>query len=405
MWDRPRQAHSGAMSETTINMTAPPVAPRLLRRSSTDRIFGGVCGGLGRYWNVDPVILRVAFGVSLLLGGLGVFAYLAMWMLMPDETAPADARISESWGLRVFGSIAAAVAALIGLSLLVSDVFGTGGVVFGALVAGIVVWIVLSQRSPERPADAPPTGYAYGGTTDYTATTVMEQPPMPPAPPREHSYLGLIGLCAAVAAMGIALLVTNNPTAVLAAALLALGVTLLVGAVLGRARWLLLFAVPLLMVVATVSQVQRADITAGELNWSPTSEQRTYSMTAGTLTVDFADWQGQPGPGDLVSVDMGVGEVRIEAPRNWDLVLVTDFGAGGVQVDGKDINSQPVNGLGRLTVPASSGKAEGTLRMEVSIKAGAVTVDTGAPAAGTTPPPGDNNQPADKPANQKEKAA
>ncbi|MBK6763892.1 MAG: PspC domain-containing protein, partial [Micrococcales bacterium] len=50
------------MSETTMYMTPPPVAPHLLRRSSSDRIFGGVCGGLGRYWNVDPVILRVVFG-------------------------------------------------------------------------------------------------------------------------------------------------------------------------------------------------------------------------------------------------------------------------------------------------------------------------------------------------------
>ena len=54
------------MSQTTTNMT--PVAPRTFRRSSGDRIFGGVCGGLGRYWNIDPIILRVAFGVSLLVG-------------------------------------------------------------------------------------------------------------------------------------------------------------------------------------------------------------------------------------------------------------------------------------------------------------------------------------------------
>ncbi|MCU0279431.1 MAG: PspC domain-containing protein, partial [Candidatus Nanopelagicales bacterium] len=204
------------MSETTMEMSPPPVTPKLLRRSSSDRIFGGVCGGLGRYWNVDPVVLRVAFGVSLLLGGFGLFAYLAMWLLVPDETAPADARISESWGLRIVGSVVAFIAAMIGLGLLFSDSVGGGGVVLGALMAAIVVWIVMSQRPSSPPVAEPEPGYAYGGSGGYTPTTMLEQPPAPPAAPRERSYLGLIGLCAAIAATGVALLLTDNPTVVLA---------------------------------------------------------------------------------------------------------------------------------------------------------------------------------------------
>ena len=58
-----------------------PSGSRIFRRSSGDRIFGGVCGGLGRYWNIDPIILRVAFGVSLLVGA-SAFMYLAFWMLV-----------------------------------------------------------------------------------------------------------------------------------------------------------------------------------------------------------------------------------------------------------------------------------------------------------------------------------
>ncbi len=389
-----------------MNMTQPPpVAPRLLRRSSSDRVFGGVCGGLGRYWNVDPVVLRVLFGVSLLLGGFGLFAYLAMWWLVPDDTAPDTASVNPSWLMVGLGAIAAMIAGLIGLGLLFSD--GGSGILLGGLIAGVVVWIVLSQRSAGQPAaQAPPEpGYAYGGTTGYSPLT---QAPQPPAPPRERSYLGLIGLCAAIAATGFAMLVSDNPVTVLAAGLLVLGVTMVIGAFRGRARWLLVFAAPLLMLVAVVGQVQRLDINTGEVTWTPTAEESNYSLTAGTLDVDFSAWQGQPTTTDDVSIDAGLAEVRIAAPRNWDLILVTDFDAGELQVDGKSDVRGSSNGPERTLVPASSGTADGTLRVKVSLRAGAVIVQTGAPAAGTTPEVVKIPEPASKkpePTKKKEKAA
>lgn len=392
-----------------MQVTPPPVGPRLLRRSSSDRVFGGVCGGLGRYWNVDPVVLRVVFGISLLVGGIGLFAYLAMWWLVPDESAPATARVSQSWVMVGFGTIAATIAGLIGLGLLFSD--GGSGVLLGALIAGVVIWIVLSQRSSDRstpggPATEQEPGYAYGGTTSYTQTAVLAQPPLSPAPPRKTSYLGLIGLCGALAASGIAMLLSDNPVTVLAAGLLALGVTLVIGAFRGRARWLLLFAVPLLLLLATVAQVQRLDINAGDVRWNPTATQNTYSLTAGSLDVDFADWQGQPNPEDEVTIDAGLAEVRIAAPRNWDLVLSTDFGAGSLEVDGKTDVRTSATGRDRTLIPASTGQAEGTLRMDISLRGGAVIVETGAPAAGSEPVVTAPDQPVKKPNNKKkEKAA
>lgn len=411
MWNLDLPQHSGAMDETTMQMTPPPVAPRLLRRSSTDRVFGGVCGGLGRYWNVDPVVLRVVFGVSLLVGGIGLFLYLAMWWLVPDDTAAATARVNPTWWMAGLGVVAATIAGLIGLGLLFSD--GGNGVLVGALIAGLVVWIVLSQRSSERTAQAPAaeTGYAYGGAADYPPTTALAQPVLPPAPPRERSYLGLIGLCAAIAATGVAMLASDNPVVVIAAGLLAIGVTMLVGAFRGRARWLLFFAVPWVLLLATVGQVQQWDITAGDVRWTPTAVDNEYKLTAGSLAVDFSDWQGQPGPKDNVQVEVGVGEVRIASPRNWDLILVTDFGApGSIDVTGEDGFTKSVNDKARTVVPASSGKADGTLRMDLSVQLGAVLVETGAPTVGTAPtqkptPKPTNNATTKKATNTKEKTA
>lgn len=73
----------------------PSRASRRLRRSRTDRILFGVCGGLGRYLDVDPVVLRV-LAVALVFAGVGVPAYLVAWLVIPEaepdvDEGPADA--------------------------------------------------------------------------------------------------------------------------------------------------------------------------------------------------------------------------------------------------------------------------------------------------------------------------
>jgi len=54
-----------------------------LHRVSTGRIIGGVCGGLADYLRMHPLIIRVLFVVLAMTTGLGLFAYLIMWVLVP----------------------------------------------------------------------------------------------------------------------------------------------------------------------------------------------------------------------------------------------------------------------------------------------------------------------------------
>lgn len=56
---------------------------RRLYRSRTQKVLAGVCGGLGEYFNVDPALLRVGFVVLSFVNGLGIIAYLAMWLVFP----------------------------------------------------------------------------------------------------------------------------------------------------------------------------------------------------------------------------------------------------------------------------------------------------------------------------------
>jgi len=59
---------------------------RKLHRIAEDRKIAGVCGGLGDYFDLDPVFFRLFFLVSLLFGGVGALAYLVLWIMVPEKT-------------------------------------------------------------------------------------------------------------------------------------------------------------------------------------------------------------------------------------------------------------------------------------------------------------------------------
>jgi len=58
-----------------------------LMRSTTDRWFGGVCGGLGDYFNIDSTVIRVVFFLLFWFGWGGALVYLVLWIVLPQEPA------------------------------------------------------------------------------------------------------------------------------------------------------------------------------------------------------------------------------------------------------------------------------------------------------------------------------
>jgi phage shock protein PspC (stress-responsive transcriptional regulator) len=64
----------------------PPVRPQL-RRSRSDKVIGGVSGGLAEYSGIDALLWRVGFVALALAGGSGVVVYLLLWLLMPATAA------------------------------------------------------------------------------------------------------------------------------------------------------------------------------------------------------------------------------------------------------------------------------------------------------------------------------
>ncbi len=54
-------------------------------RSKNSRIIGGVCGGIAEYLETDPTLIRIIWVLGSLLWGAGIFAYLILWIIIPEK--------------------------------------------------------------------------------------------------------------------------------------------------------------------------------------------------------------------------------------------------------------------------------------------------------------------------------
>jgi len=60
--------------------------PKRLYRSSTEKMIGGVCGGIAEYFTLDPTLVRIGYILlSLFTVFSGVFAYLILWIVVPKQ--------------------------------------------------------------------------------------------------------------------------------------------------------------------------------------------------------------------------------------------------------------------------------------------------------------------------------
>ncbi|MEX0789475.1 MAG: PspC domain-containing protein [Actinomycetota bacterium] len=79
--------------------TAPPVPPKRLLRSTTNRWMAGVAGGLAGYFTVDANLIRLLFVLLTICGGIGIPTYLVAWLIIPREDE------AQSIGERMIGRV------------------------------------------------------------------------------------------------------------------------------------------------------------------------------------------------------------------------------------------------------------------------------------------------------------
>lgn len=366
------------MNETTDTAVPGPdtgSAPRpQLRRSVSDRKVAGVAGGLGRYFNVDPLIFRVVFVTLAIFGGSGLLLYAVGWLLVPedgDDESEASRLINGRATLKIIGGIVLAIVGLAVVGNFADTGFGFGG--FAALAAVAFAAYLIARNDNDRPLVAPrqapgpqpasfttaPAPGAYGQTagTAYAAPTQpIDYPPPPPPtppyqppyqpftppPPRERSPLGLVTLSLALVAAG-ALVAWNLATThdvptevVLAICLGIVGFGLIVGGFAGRARGLI-FVGAVLVVATTAAGVTHVGLRGGvgDRTWAPRSVAAvhdTYRLGVGQARLDLSHVRFSPGETIDVQFRQGIGDALILLPADVPADVVTDVNLGSIQL-------------------------------------------------------------------------
>ncbi len=303
----------------------PAAGPRRLFRSRTDRVLGGVCGGLGRYLGVDAIVLRIVFVVLLFFGGVSLVAYLVALLFVPNEpeggAAIGAAGAAAATGGqppdrgRTLAIVGLVILLLIGWPLLLGGGLAIAGIALPLAVlavTGLAVWWLVSGEGPGRNA-----GSIAG-----------------------RSALGLAVLIACCAVFVAGIWAAGVGGGVVAAIIvIAAGAVLIVGAFLGRARLLILPALSLALGVALVSAAG-IDLSGGvgEREYSPTSVselQDEYELGMGELVVDLREANLPPGDTQL-AMRIGMGEAALLVPRDVCVASSATVGAGNVANFGRD---------------------------------------------------------------------
>ncbi len=126
-----------------------------LVRINAERKIAGICTGLGAYFDMDPLIFRLAFIVSMFCGGIGLLVYLVMWIMVPLVEGEAGSTGKPSrLHLSSTDKKLAGVCGGLGEFFKLDAVIFRVGFVVAALVggAGVFVYVVLWLLVPRAEA-------------------------------------------------------------------------------------------------------------------------------------------------------------------------------------------------------------------------------------------------------------
>ncbi|MDQ3897203.1 MAG: PspC domain-containing protein [Actinomycetota bacterium] len=127
-------------------------APRRLTRSRTDRLLGGVCGGVARAIRLDPLLVRVAVVALTVAGGTGALLYVVAWLLLPEEgrdrSLAQDAARNRTHDV---GEVLAVGSIVLGVLLLVraTGIWFGDAFVWPLLLAGVGLAVIWRQAGDD----------------------------------------------------------------------------------------------------------------------------------------------------------------------------------------------------------------------------------------------------------------
>jgi phage shock protein PspC (stress-responsive transcriptional regulator) len=403
---------------TTTDFSAPPPPPpppppmRAVRRSTTDRVAAGVCGGLGDYFGVDPVLFRVLFAVTAFFGGAGILAYLLAWAVIPDTStpdAPLDRVVREMRKRRIPFWLVAGIVIFVAWALLFS---WWAPWPFAPVIIAVVVLVAALSRRKTGQATPAPTSYIAPGAV---AGPESEVPNLPFTPSTDTSaaptgwmpetqawfaesrarsrirrrraapvrWATLATLAVTVAILAVADAVSGI---VIPAYLWTVGgivlAGLIVGLILRRTPWTLsILLVPtILALIAFGGTRSSLHDGSGQRVWTPSSVnqlQSSYRLAFGQGVLDLSN-VSLDSP-KQISMTMAAGQVRILVPKGLNIQVHADIHLGTIEVDGRNDflpgGTRP-NGLNlKLDVPSTTTASGPALSIDVHLADGQVSIE------------------------------
>ena len=360
----------------TIDPTTPvdEAPPRRLVRVDEGRWLGGVAAGLGRYFDVNPLVYRIAFAALALAGGTGLLLYLAAYLVIPGEHDDESIAVEALRGHREHPWLLVGVGLLaFGALFALSEARfwpGTGNVWLAAmLVGGALVWWHVSQRDRAPRAEAP---------TADAAPVTQPKPPRPPAkPPLFTPVLGALLATAGVLGLLAVLDVYDVDVAIaLAVGVVVVGAAIAFGAITQRRVGGLVVLGLFLLAAFGIAAVTPVSVSAGvgeKFERPVTSLQRDYELGVGDLRLDLTDFPWEPGT-TAVDASVGIGQLVITVPE--DVTVEVDARTGVGQVD---ILGETDDGIGAHKTAILPGSAPDApvLDLEADVAIGNIEVRRG----------------------------
>jgi phage shock protein PspC (stress-responsive transcriptional regulator) len=316
----------------------PAPEPRRLTRSGSDTVIGGVAGGLGRYFGVDPILFRIGFVVLTFIGAVGVLAYLILLAFVPSDGEQRSGSTNKA--------VAVAGAVILGCALVTFlspplFVFGPGLLIVGLVgLAGFLLWRALGGRVTGDP----------GRTIGRIALAA------------------LIGVAVAGAAVGVGLAAALGGGVVIAILAIVAGLALIGTAFAGGARWLIVPALALVLPLGIVSAAGiDLDGGVGDRDYRPATIAQVrdhYDLGIGSLVVDLRDVDLPQGRTDL-NLDVGLGQAVLYVPSDTCVTSDVQVGVGASDVLDRDNDGADVHYVDDASAPA--GRPELHVNADVGV--------------------------------------
>ena len=336
---------SDTITDTPILDESPP---RRLVRSDDGRWLGGVCAGLGRYFDINPLVYRIAFAALAVAGGTGLLLYIAAWLVIPGERSQESVAVEtlrrnrdRPWlllgvGLLSFGALLALSEARFWPS--------SGNVWFAATLGGAaLVWWHLANRN-RAPSTAPPATEAEPPVGD-TAPSVQATPspaPVPRPPARPSLFAPVLGVLLAASGLFGLLAVLDvydvDLEVAFAAGVAIIGVAIAVGAMTQRRVGGLVFLGLVLLAAFGVATATPVSISSGvgektERPATVAALESSYELGMGELDLDLGAVT-LPAGTTPVDASVGIGSLVITVPEDVALEIDAQAGVGEINVLG-----------------------------------------------------------------------